>query len=141
MVSDEVDCVDCSVFLVDLTALREKHASKCEELDVLRVELAELQSRPTLLGACTFCPALLENIAEFHSRIVSLEADFKVLVPTSCSTCELHAVKNLELGQCVDRQQTENDDLQNLLSWLSIQEPQLGMMIEAFKRFDGQALG
>jgi hypothetical protein len=42
LVSDEVDCANCSVFLVDLTALREKHASKCEELDVLRVELAEL---------------------------------------------------------------------------------------------------
>jgi ElaB/YqjD/DUF883 family membrane-anchored ribosome-binding protein len=39
MVSDEVDCVDCSVFLADLTTLREKHVSKCEELDVLRVEL------------------------------------------------------------------------------------------------------
>jgi hypothetical protein len=56
VVSDEVDCGDCSVFLVDLTALKEKHASKCEELDVLRVELTELQSRPTLFGACTSCP-------------------------------------------------------------------------------------
>jgi hypothetical protein len=41
VVSDEVDCADCFVFLADLTALREKHAFKCEELDVLRVELAE----------------------------------------------------------------------------------------------------
>jgi hypothetical protein len=94
VVSDEVNCADCSVFLADLTALREKHASKCEELDVLRVELAKLQSRPTLLGACTSCPALHEKIVEFRSRIVSLEADLKVHVPTSCSTCELHAVKN-----------------------------------------------
>jgi hypothetical protein len=30
MVSDEVDCADCSVYLADLSALREKHASKCE---------------------------------------------------------------------------------------------------------------
>jgi hypothetical protein len=28
VVSDEVECADCSVFLPDLTALREKHASK-----------------------------------------------------------------------------------------------------------------
>jgi hypothetical protein len=48
IVYDEIDCADCSVFLADLTDLREKYASKCEELDVLRVELAELQSRPTL---------------------------------------------------------------------------------------------
>jgi hypothetical protein len=64
VVFDEIDCADCSVFLADLTVLREKHASKCEELDVLRVELAELQSRPTLVGACTSFPGLHEKIAE-----------------------------------------------------------------------------
>jgi hypothetical protein len=37
---------------------KEKHASKCEELEVLRVEVAELKSRPALLGACTSCPVL-----------------------------------------------------------------------------------
>jgi hypothetical protein len=83
----------------------------------------------------------MKKIVEFRFRIVSLEADLKVPVPTSCSTCELHVVKNFELRQCVDRLQTENDDLRNLLSWLSSQEPQLGMMIEAFKCFDGQAFG
>jgi hypothetical protein len=34
VVSDEVDCADCSIFLVDLALFKEKHASKCEELDV-----------------------------------------------------------------------------------------------------------
>jgi chromosome segregation ATPase len=53
IVSDEIDCADFSGFLADLSDLREKYASKCEGLDVLRVELAELQSRPTLLGGCT----------------------------------------------------------------------------------------
>jgi hypothetical protein len=98
VVSDEVDCADCFVFLANLTALRENHASKCEELDVLRVELAELQSRPTLLGACTSFPGLHEKIVELRYRIVSLEADLKVPIPTSCSTCELHAMKKLELA-------------------------------------------
>jgi hypothetical protein len=141
VVSDEVDCVDCSVFLADLTAFREKHASKCEELDMLRVELAELQSRPTLLGACTSCPGLHEKIIELRSCIVSLEADLKVPIPTSCSTCELHAVKNLDLAKCVGRLQYENDKLREVLSWLLSQEPQLGMMIASCKRFDGWALG
>jgi hypothetical protein len=124
-----------------LTALREKHASKCEELDVLRVELAELQSRPTLLGACTSCPGLHKKIVELRSRIVSVEADLKVHIPTSCSTCELHAVKNLELAQCVDHLQDENSKLREVLSWLSSQKPQLGMLIASYKRFDGWALG
>jgi phage shock protein A len=52
VVSDEVDCVDNSIFLIDLTALKEKHASKCEE-DELRVEVTKLKSRHALLGACT----------------------------------------------------------------------------------------
>jgi hypothetical protein len=141
VVSDEIDCADCSAFLADLTDLREKYASKCDELDVLRVELAELQSRPTLLGACTSCPSLHEKIVEFRSRIVSLEADLKVPIPTSCSTCELHAMKNLGLAQCVNILQDENNKLREVLSWLSGQEPQLGMMIASCKRFDGWALG
>jgi hypothetical protein len=37
VVSDEVECVDCPIFLVDLALFKEKHASKCQELDVLRV--------------------------------------------------------------------------------------------------------
>jgi DNA repair exonuclease SbcCD ATPase subunit len=141
IVSDEIDCADCSVFLADLTDLREKYASKCEELDVLRVELAELQSRPTLLGACISFPSLHEKIVELRSRIVSLEADLKVPIPTSSATCELNAMKNLELAQCVDRLQDENDKLHDVLSWLSSQEPQLGMMIASCKHLNGWALG
>jgi hypothetical protein len=72
VVFDEVDYVDCSVFLADLTALREKHVSKCEELVVLRVELAELQSIPTLLGACTSCPVLHEKSLSFDLALFCL---------------------------------------------------------------------
>jgi hypothetical protein len=86
VVSDEVDCADCSIFLDDLALFKEKHASKCEELDVLRVEVAELKSRPALLGACTSCPVL-------HAYTSSLEAKLKEPMPTSCSTCEMHDLK------------------------------------------------
>jgi hypothetical protein len=99
---DEVECVECPIFLADLAMFKEKHASKCEELDVLRVEVAELKSRPALLGACTF-PVLHGKIDEMHAYIVSLEAKLKEPIPTSCSTCELHALKNLELAHYVDR--------------------------------------
>jgi hypothetical protein len=84
---------------------------------------------------------LHEKIFELCSRIVSLEADLKVPIPTSCSTCELHAMKNLELAQCVDHLQDENNKLREVLSWFSSQEPQLGMMNASCKRFDGWALG
>jgi hypothetical protein len=55
VVTDEVECADYPIFLADLTLFKEKHASKCEELELLRVEVAELKSRPSLLGACTSC--------------------------------------------------------------------------------------
>jgi hypothetical protein len=50
-------------------------------------------------------------------------------------------MKNLDLAKCVGRLQDENNKLREALSWLSSQEPQLGMMIASCKRFDGWALG
>jgi hypothetical protein len=44
-------------------------------------------------------------------------------VPTSCSTCEVHAVKNLELAQYVYRLQDENDEWRKMMGWLSGHEP------------------
>jgi hypothetical protein len=43
-VSNENECADCPIFLADIAMFKEKHASKCEELDVLMVEVAELKS-------------------------------------------------------------------------------------------------
>jgi hypothetical protein len=45
-----------------------------------------------------------------------------VSIPTSCSTCELHVVKNLDLAKCVGHLQDENDKLREVLSWLSSQD-------------------
>jgi hypothetical protein len=53
VVTNEPECSDCSVFLDNFIVLKEKYASKIEELDVLRVELDEMKFRPSLLGACT----------------------------------------------------------------------------------------
>jgi hypothetical protein len=89
--------------LLILPCLKKKHASKCEELDVLSVEVAELKTRPALLGACTSCPVLHEKIDEMHAYTISLEAKLKKPIPTSCSTCEMHALKNLELAHFVGR--------------------------------------
>jgi hypothetical protein len=134
VVSDDVECANCSIFLADLALFKEKHASKCEELDVLRVEVAELKSRSALLCACTSCPVLHAKIDEMHVYTVSLEAKLKEPIPTSCSTCEMHALKNLELAHYVDCLQDENDELRKLMGWLSGHEPQLRIMIETFKR-------
>jgi hypothetical protein len=141
VVSDDVDCVDCSVYPADVASLKDKHAFVCDELDVLRVEVAELKSRPALLGACTSCPVLHGKIDEMHAYFVSLDAKLKELVPTSCSTCEVHALKNLELAHYVNRLQDENDELRKMMGWLSGHELQLRMMMETYKHHDGKALG
>jgi hypothetical protein len=81
------------------------------------------------------------KIDEMHAYTVSLEAKLKEPIPTSCSTCEMHALKNLELAHYVDRLQDENDELRKLMGWLSGHESQLRIMIETFKRLDGEGLG
>jgi hypothetical protein len=70
---------------------------------VLRVEVAELKSRSALLGSCTYCPVLHAKVDEMHAYTVSLEAKLKEPILTSCSTCKMHALKNLELAHYVDR--------------------------------------
>jgi hypothetical protein len=92
--SDEVECADCPIFLADLAMFKENHASMCEELDVLRVEVAELKSRSALLGTCTSYLVLHKKIDEMHAYTISLKAKLKEPIPTSCSTCEVHALKN-----------------------------------------------
>jgi hypothetical protein len=62
IVTNEPECTDCSTFPGELTVLKEKYASKVEELDVLRVDLDEMKSRPSLLGACTSCPVLHDKL-------------------------------------------------------------------------------
>jgi hypothetical protein len=102
---------------------KEKYASKVEELDVLRVELDEIKSRPFLLGACTSCPVLHPKLDASLVYARSLEARLKAPIPTICSTREINAVKNMELAQYVDRLQDENVELRKLMGWLSGHEP------------------
>jgi hypothetical protein len=137
----EPECIDSSTFLGEFTMLKEKYDSKVEELDVLRVELDEMKSRPSLLGAYTSCSILHEKLDGLLVYARSLEAQLKAPIPTICSTCEINVVKNMELAHHVDRMQDENDELRKLMGWLSGHEPQLRIMIETYKRQDREALG
>jgi hypothetical protein len=62
VVFDEVECANCPIFLTDFAMFKGKHASKCEKLDVLRVEVVELKSRPALLDSCTSCLFCIEKL-------------------------------------------------------------------------------
>jgi heterodisulfide reductase subunit B len=121
--TDEPECTDCFVFLSDLTVLREKYAFKVDELDVARVELDEMRSRPAFLGTCTSCPVLHVKLDESRALVKSLETELKSPIATSCSSCEVPTVKNIELAHYVDRLQDENDELRKMMGWLSGHEP------------------
>jgi hypothetical protein len=141
ILTNKPKCTDCSTFHGELTVLKEKYASKVEEVDVLMFELDEMKSRPSLLGACTSCPVLHEKLDVLLVYARSLEAQLKAPIPTSCSTFEMNVVKNMEPVQYFDRYHDENDELRQLMGWLSGHEPPLRMMIQAFKHLDGEALG
>jgi hypothetical protein len=141
VVTDEIDYGDCTVFLADLTVLRDKHASMLEELDMVRVELDELKSKPASLGACTSCLVLHGKLDESRARIVSLEAALNLFLPLLILLVRVHVVKNLELVHYVDPLQDENDELRKLMGWLSGHEPQLEMIIAEFKRFQSGTWG
>jgi regulator of replication initiation timing len=141
VVINEPECTDCSTFHGELTVLKENYASKVEELDVLRVELDDMKSRSSFLGACTSCPVLHEKLDASLVYARSLEAQLKAPIPTICSTCEVIVVKNMQLAHYADRLLDENDELRKLMGWLSGHEPQLRIMIETFKRQDGKRLG
>jgi hypothetical protein len=96
---------------------------------------------PSLLGACTSCPVLHEKLDVSLVYARSLEAQLKAPIPTSCYTCELNVVKNMELAHYVDCFQDENDELRKLMGWLSGHEPQLRIMIKTYKHQDGEVLG
>jgi ABC-type transporter Mla subunit MlaD len=49
VVTNESKCTNCSIYLDELTVLKDKYASKVEELDVLRIEVDEMKSKPSLL--------------------------------------------------------------------------------------------
>jgi hypothetical protein len=94
-----------------------------------------------LLGACTSCLVLHEKLDDSLVYARSLEAQLKSPIPPIFSTCEINVVKNMELAHYVDRLQDENDELRKLMGWLSGHEPQLSIMIETYKRQDGEVLG
>jgi hypothetical protein len=50
-----------------------------------------------------------------HAYTVSLEDKLKEPGPTSYSTYEVHALKNLELAHYVNRLQDENDELRKMM--------------------------
>lgn len=64
ILTDEPECVSCTVYMTDLATLHSKYADRVNKLDDVRKSLEEIKSRPMLLGACTACPTLRRRRAQ-----------------------------------------------------------------------------
>ena len=100
-----------------------------------------MKCRPDLLGACTSCPVLHAKLSESLEHARSLETALKSPIATTCSSCEVVSLKNIELTSRLNFIYEENDYMRKLFGWLSGREPQLGMLIAECKRADGRGLG
>jgi hypothetical protein len=131
VVSDEVECDECAVYMTNLSELQSKYV-------VLLGENDELKSRSGLLGACKSCSGLQSELAEKNAKISTLDkASLDSIGAVKCARCESLV---LELESCRhNKMRTEKDNtyLRSILSWVSYNEPQLGMMMSQFRRRTG----
>jgi hypothetical protein len=102
-------CDRCTMIMVNYADLWLIHSHVASLLDCARLELRELKTRSTLLGACTACPMLRSDLEAVTVEIKDLKhkldhsSRYTVLSPP-CEACVslkgkfLHATKeNTEL--------------------------------------------
>jgi hypothetical protein len=106
-------CKNCTMIMVSYADLWLMHSHVARLLDGASLELRELKSRSTLLGACTSCPMLIYDLEAVTIEIKDLKhkldhsSSYTVLSPP-CEACVslkgklFHAIKeNTELQQDV----------------------------------------
>jgi hypothetical protein len=104
-------CDNCKMIMVNYADLWLKHSHDASLFDRARLELRELKTRSTLLGACTTCPLLKSDLEACAVEIkdlkhqISHSSRYNVLSPP-CELCGslkgklFHATKeNIELQQ------------------------------------------
>ena len=91
IVSDVLECDECSIFKSDLASLQSKFAA-------VVCELEELRSRPVLLGACKLCPTLRSELNEKNALIKS---DLTIVCELECDEKNAPIVSDvLECDEC-----------------------------------------
>jgi hypothetical protein len=85
-------CDNCKMIMVDYADLWLVHSHVASLLDAARLELRELKSRSTLLGACTSCPLLRSDLEVAAIEIKDLKhkldqpSRYTILSPP-CEAC------------------------------------------------------
>jgi hypothetical protein len=104
-------CDNCKMIMVNYADLWLIHSHNASLFDRARLELRELKTHSTLLGACTTCPLLKSDLEAYAVEIkdlkhqISRSSRYNVLSPP-CELCGslkgklFHATKeNIELQQ------------------------------------------
>jgi hypothetical protein len=123
VVSDKVECDECAVHMSNLTDLQTKYVALLDENH-------ELKSRSGLLGACKSCLGLQSKLAEKNAKICALEkASSDSIGVAKCACCESLLLELESYRHDKMRTKEDNTYLWSILSWVSCNEPQLGMMM------------
>ena len=120
VVTEEKECEECITHMSDVVTLRFKCAGLCDELEVARKELEEVNFRPSLLGACKSCPTLQSRLDDALVQIATLEKTIlndKTAIP-ECSKCHLHVTSNIEMKSAIKLLEDKNMYVPTMLSWL-----------------------
>jgi hypothetical protein len=118
MLSDETECDECALHMLNITTLQTKYSTLLDERD-------ELRSRSILLGVYTVCPSLQSELAEREARIDLLEKASSVSAPApaQCALCEGLQSALESCRQVKTRIKEENTYLRSVLSWVLCSEP------------------
>jgi hypothetical protein len=104
-------CDNCIMIMINYADLWLIHSHVARLLDGARLELRELKTHSTLLGACTTCPLLRSNLDALAVEIKDLKHKFEhsycyTILSPPCEVCAslkgklFHATKeNTELHQ------------------------------------------
>ena len=159
-VTDVKPCVTCPSLESELERVKNQCEAQVRDLEVLSAELKELRARPTLLGVCKVCPTLREELEQvwgdlekwnapsltcegclsYRMELATCKAEIVRLEKRpshpseECNVCAAQAVLLSDLREEKENSDSENFYLRQILSWVSAREPQLGMMIQQFKK-------
>ena len=163
--SSSAECLSCKSLQSDLLELKSEYAKREEERNSFMDELASARDElravlASTASSCSDCPHLRETLAELRgecgrqkskaervsAELAKSKAELLKLekAKAKVSDCEVCAAQGEVMSALREESanvENKNIYLRQILSWVSAREPQLGMIIQQFKREDGFGVG
>ena len=101
---------------------------------------ADLEKLNAPSRSCEDCLSFRMELAACKAEVKHLEKQLSHPC-VECDACAAQAVLLSDLREEKEKSDSENVYLRQILSWVSAREPQLGMMIQQFKKENGFGVG